>query len=37
LFFALIIFLAAAKLAIMGKIDFLLEAPFVGELMRMEL
>mmetsp|Transcript_843 Transcript_843/g.1456 ORF Transcript_843/g.1456 Transcript_843/m.1456 type:complete len:324 (-) Transcript_843:198-1169(-) len=37
LFFAIVIFLAAVKLSMMGKVDFLLEAPVLGDLMRMEL
>jgi VAMP-associated protein involved in inositol metabolism len=37
LFFAIVIFLVAVKLSMMGKVDFLLEAPVLGDLMRMEL
>jgi len=37
LFFSVLIFLLTAKLSIMGKMDFLLEAPFVGDFMRVEL
>jgi hypothetical protein len=34
---AVLIFLVAVKLSLMGKVDFLLEAPVVGDVMRMEL
>jgi hypothetical protein len=37
LFFAIVIFLVAVKLSMMGKVDFLLKAPVLGDLMRMEL
>jgi len=37
LFLAIIIFLVAAKLSMMGMVDFLLEAPVIGDIMRMEL
>lgn len=37
LFLSFMIFLVAVKLSMMGKVDFLLKAPVLGDLMRMEL
>ena len=37
LFLAVFIFLVSVKLSLMGKVGFLLDAPVVGDLMRVEL